>query len=147
MDSMKKTLWMVVLMVAAMGVVGCSDSQEKVYEDQLDLMEKTVGILEGVTDKESAEEAKPELETLSQEGEAIKARAEKLGEPTEEEAKELNEKYSEKMTEVANKMMAEMARVQSNPETNSALEGVLPTVSAPKIEMPKMEMPKFKLPG
>jgi chromosome segregation ATPase len=139
---MKKTLWMVVLMVAAMGVVGCSDSREKVMEDQLDLMEQTVGILEGVTDKESAEEAKPKLEALKEVSEELQARAKKLGKPTEEEAKELQEKYGEKMTEVANKMMAQMMRVQSNLETKSATEGVMPTVSASKIEMPK-----FKLPG
>jgi chromosome segregation ATPase len=139
---MKKTLWMVVLMVAAVGVVGCSDSQEKVYEDQLDLMEDTVGILEGVTDKESAEEAKPKLESLKKVSEELQARAKKLGEPTEEEQKELQEKYGKKMAEVANKMMTEMMRVQSNPETKSAVEGVMPPVSAPKIEMPT-----FKLPG
>ena len=82
---MKKTLWMVVLMVGAMGVVGCSDSREKVTEDGLDLMEEMVGVLEGVTDKESAEEAKPELEALGEQAKELKARAEKLGDPSEEE--------------------------------------------------------------
>ena len=144
---MKKTLWMVVLMVAAVGVVGCSDSRDKVIEDQLDIMEEMVGVLEGVTDKESAEEAKPKLEELSKETEAIQARAEKLGDPTEEEQKELKEKYGEQMTEVAVKIAEQMQRLQSNPETKSVVDGAMPMPSAPKLDMPKMDMSKFKMPG
>ncbi len=118
---MKKTLWMVVLMVGAMGVVGCSDSREKVTEDGLDLMEEMVGVLEGVTDKESAEEAKPKLEELNKEGEELKARAEKLGDPSKEEEKELEEKYGEQMKEVFGKMMAQMARLSAKPEAMAVI--------------------------
>ena len=137
---MMKTRWMVLLMVAAMGVVGCSDSgiettqgqdtaktsdsREKVVEDQLDLINEMIGVLEGVTDKESAEEAKPELEELIKEAEATQARMKELGEPSEEEEKELEEKYGEQMEGVAHKVGAQMGRLRARPEAMAVIREV-----------------------
>ena len=92
---MKKTLGMVVLMIAAMGVVGCSDSHEKVVKDQLELLEKLLGVLEGVTDEESAEAAKSELESIRAEDELIDARLKELGQLKRGEKRELEEEYGQ----------------------------------------------------
>ena len=118
---MSKTQWMVLLMVAAVGVVGCSDSREKVMEDRIDNMKETLGVLEGVTDKESADEARPELEELHREEEKIKGRTMILGDPTKEEGKELDEEYGEQVKELGRKLKKEAMRVNANPETASVL--------------------------
>ena len=218
---MSKTKWMVLLMVAAIGLVGCSktdeetakdleaaekaadapkkveapdvadvakpmlkevakavenneavataveavaaaDSREKIVEEQLVLMTSMVGLLEGVTDKESAEKAKPEFATLNEKGEALKARADKLGEPSTEEEESLKAKYGPQMEAVAGKLMAQMMRLMAKPEAMAILQESMskdsapkteatkietPTIEAPKTEAPKIETPKIKLPG
>jgi hypothetical protein len=141
---MKKTLWMIVLMVAAIGVVGCSDSAkeatpdpdtakeavvapasdsfEAMIQDQMVLMKEMVGVLEGVTDKETAVKAKPELDALNKKGMALKARADKLGKPSAEEEVTLKTKYEKQMEEVGGKMMAQMMRLSAKPEAMKVVQ-------------------------
>ena len=204
-NSMKKTLWMVLLMIAAIGVVGCSktdeetakdleaaeeakdapkkveakdvaavakpmldsltktvadneavakavdavaaiDSRDKVMEDQLGLMASMVGVLEGVTDKATAEKAKPEMKSLNTKAEAVKLRADKLGEPTEEEEKGLKEKYGAQMEEVGGKIMAQMMRLMAKPEVMAIIQDSMSKGSDPKPETSKIEAPKIETP-
>jgi hypothetical protein len=108
---MKKTLGMVVLLIAAMGVVGCSDSHEKVVKDQLSLLEKTVEVLEGVTDKESAEAAKPELEAILAEDELIDARLQELGQLKRGEKRELEEEYGQATKDAVGDLLDQYKRL------------------------------------
>ena len=49
-------------------------------------------------------------------GEALKARADKLGQPSPEEEATLKEKYGKQMEEVGGKIMAQMMRLMAKPE-------------------------------
>jgi hypothetical protein len=142
---MMKTRWMILLMVAAIGVVGCSKSDEETIKDleaaeevadapkevkatdvvdvanvaklanvddvadvaKLANVAKMDDVLEGVTDKATAEKAKPEMESLTKEAEALKARGDELGKP----------------------------------EAMPVIEDSMPKAPAPKIEMPKLKLP------
>jgi hypothetical protein len=104
-----------------------SDSFDAMIQDQLVLMKKMGDVLEGVTDKESAEKAKPELDALNKKGQALKARADKLGKPAEAEEAKLKEKYGKQMEEVGGKMMEQMTRLMAKPE---AMKVVMKSMSA-----------------
>jgi hypothetical protein len=108
----------------AVEAVSSSDSRDKVIVDQLALMTAMTGMLEGVTDKESAEKSKPEFAKLNAKGEVLKARADKLGEPSQEEEGALKAKYGPQMEEIAGKLMAQMMRLSSKPETMAVLNTI-----------------------
>jgi hypothetical protein len=112
---MKKTLGMVVLMIAAMGVVGCSDSHEKVVEDQLELLEKLLGVLEGVTDEESAEASLSELESIRAEDELIDARLQELGQLKRAEKRELAEEYGQATEDAVGDLWDQHQRLEKMP--------------------------------
>ena len=106
----------------AVEAVTSGDSRDKVIKDQLALMTAMTGLLEGVTDKESAEKAKPEFTKLNGKGQALKARADKLGEPSPEEEDALKAKYGPQMEEVGKKMMTQMMRLMAKPEAMAVLK-------------------------
>jgi hypothetical protein len=150
----------------AVEAVSSSDSRDKVFVDQLALMTSMTGVLEGVTDKATAEKAKPELKSLTEKAEVIKARADKLGEPSQEEEEAMKAKYGPQMEAVGSKMMAQMMRLMAKPEAMAVIQQSMskgsaedsspksetpkietPKIEAPKIETPKVEIPKLKMPG
>lgn len=108
---MQKTLGIVVLMIAVMGVVGCSDSHEKVVKDQLDLLKQLDGVLEGVTDEASAEAAKSGLEAIRAEDELIDARLKELGQLKRAEKRELEEEYGQATEDALGDLQDQLQRL------------------------------------
>jgi hypothetical protein len=104
-----------------LALAGCSDSHEKVMSDTVDVLSETNATLEGVTDKASAEAAKPKLEALSERMQALEARGEKLGEPSAAETEALGKKYLPQMMKEGFQLMAAMQRINSNPELREVL--------------------------
>ena len=106
----------------AVAAVASDDSQDKVAEEKLVLLTSLTGILEGVTDKATAEKLKPGLEALVKTAAALKAREKKLGEPTAEEQKGLTEKYGPQMEAGIGKLMVQAKRLMDKPEARAGLQ-------------------------
>jgi hypothetical protein len=107
---------------SAVAAVAPSDSHDKLNKDKLVLMAAMTGVLEGVTDKATAEKSQPELEALVKKAVALKARAEKMGEPTAEEENGMTEKYGAQEEEVTGKLMAQIMRLMEKPEAMAVLQ-------------------------
>jgi len=115
----------------AMALVGCGDSHDKVTADSLDVISDMNDVLDGVNDKASAEAAKPELEALGERMQDIKARAEKLGEPSAEQKQALEEKYKERMGKEVGRIFGNMMRVGMNPEIAGVLDDAMNKLEPP----------------
>jgi len=124
---MIKKLTMVALLVSLTPLVGCgpSDPHERVTEDLMDGMEEITGVLATVTDKASAEAAKPKLEALGTRMEAIKKEMTEIGEPDKAREEALKEKYEERIKKITAGMVKEAKRVMTNPEFRALLTDAL----------------------
>jgi len=126
----KLTILALVLSLAPLSGCGPSDPHEKVMVDMLDCMEEVTEVLAGVTDKASAEAAKPKLEAFGERMKGIQKDMEEVGEPDKEKEEALKEKYEKRMKEVMGKFMKEGMRIGMNPELGAvlkeAMEGISP---------------------
>jgi hypothetical protein len=104
-------------------VAGCGDigSYEDVAKANLELQEEIVGILEGITDRESAEAALPRLKALEQRKLEIDAASAKLGAPAEGDFLRASKLYQEGMREIEERRRKVIERVLSDPEIVAAL--------------------------
>ena len=126
----------------AMALVGCGDSHDKVRSDMLDVISDMNDVLDDVDDKASAEAAKPKLEAIGERMKDLKARADKLGEPSPEQEKELNAKYEERMGKETMRLFGNMMRVGTNPETAPVLDEAMQGIEPPDtLNMGGGEMP------
>jgi hypothetical protein len=111
--------------LTALFLASCgADSKEKVMDDAFSGMEEMVTILEGVSDKASAEKAKPKLEALATKMKKIDGRLEALGLKKEDLQKEMesDEKYKKKMETLMGKMMGTMMKLATNKEVKEILD-------------------------
>ena len=97
-----------------------ADTKEKIAQDSFSAMEEMVSILETISDKASAEAAKPKLEALVSKVDGLKARAKALNISDDEMKKEM-EKNKEKMGELMGKMMGTMMKIGMNKEVQEVL--------------------------
>ena len=102
---------MLFFMLAVLPLVGCSDSHDKVMGDAVSTMEDISGILDGVTDKGSAEAAEGRLESKIEELNSIYERAAALEEPSEETLAELDQKYEERLADLRGDLLRNMFRI------------------------------------
>lgn len=102
---------------------GGADTHAKAASDSAAAMEEFADLLEGVTDKASAEAAKSDLEKLAEKMKAIEERMNALGDPSEEQLAELTK--SEGMDEIMGKLMGEMMRLSTNPEAMAVLQDTM----------------------
>jgi hypothetical protein len=116
-----------------MALAGCSDSHDKVTADTLDIMADMNDVLDGVTDKASAEAAKPKLEAIGERMKDVKARADKLGEPSAEQQEQLKAKYEERMGKEMMRMFGNAMRVGTNPEIAVVLEDAMQGIEPPSM--------------
>ena len=112
------------LALAAFALTSCGgkDDHESLARQSITLMSETVDVLDGVTDKASAEAAKPKLEAIVVKIEDIKKRMTALGEPdeaTQEKLKKVLESEGKKITTM---MMTLMKRFMTNPEILGVLQ-------------------------
>ena len=114
---MKRHLWIASLVVLTAALVGCSDSFEKIAEDQKDLNRDYVAVLKTIKDEATAREAVPKIEALASRGEAIKARFKALGEPTAEDVERALKAFDDSSEKVEDPTM-EIIRLQQNREVS-----------------------------
>lgn len=128
--------------VCAMALAGCSDSHDKVTADTLDIITDMNDVLDDVTDKASAEAAKPKLEAIGERMKDVKARADKLGEPSPEQQEQLKTKYEERMGKEMMRMFGNAMRVGTDPEIAPVLEEAMQGIDPPgAINMGSGDMP------
>lgn len=120
MDGRVSKLAFLGLFLVACG--GSVSDHDEAMEAQMDLMEEMVGILEGVTDKASAEKAKPEMEALGKKAQKLAEEIEKLPQPDQAELKRLQEKYQPRMEEFQKKAMEHMMKLMTYPELSEATQ-------------------------
>lgn len=123
---MKPALAAILTLASALvSACGGASTHEAVSQDMTKAMKDFVATLETVTDKKSAEAAKPKLEAIAKSIQEIQQRMEALGEPPAEKQKELEEKYGKEMEQVMQRMMAASMKLASNPEAMATLQPVL----------------------
>jgi len=102
----------ILTVLLTLAMVGCGgDTHEQAADDLVVLTSEVSGVLEGVEDKQSAEQAKQELTALSDEFRAVGKRLTELGEPDEGLEAELEEKYGEQLNDITKKMNDEVMRI------------------------------------
>jgi hypothetical protein len=109
----------------ALSACGGASTHEAVSRDMTSTMKDFVATLETVTDKKSAEAAKPKLEAIAKSMQEIQKRMEALGEPTAEQQKELEAKHGKEMEQLMQRMVAASMKLASNPEAMATLQPVL----------------------
>ena len=131
---MCKRLLAVVL--CPLGLAGCggaggkkADTQESIARESIKTFSEYADILETITDKASAEKAKPRIERLQKELVDQKARSEQLPNPGHEEAVKLSQKLLPESRAVMLRVEREMKRLQNIP-------GVVESFTAPMLQPP-----------
>jgi hypothetical protein len=110
--------------VAAVVLSGCKSEGESAMSDMVDKQKEIVGILKGIKDKDSAAAAKPKLDKLGKELEAVADRMRKIKLDSTEETK-LREKYESQLKQGMQDMMNEMVRIAQIPGAGEQLGGPL----------------------
>ncbi len=114
-------------LLAAMGCGNGGDlsSREGVLDAQISSMEDFTDAIEGITDKKSAEAAKPKLEAIVKRMQETAAAGKKLGEPTGDEKKRLEAKMEAATKKLDPRMQKIMERLQGDPEAMMVIAGVM----------------------
>ena len=113
------------LLVAMMSMcVGCGgiDSQEEAMAAGLDLQEEMVEILEGVTDKGSAEDAAEEFKDLIERGQELGKKMAELPAASAEEIRQFMDDNKGRMEDIQKRMMAVFQRISKYPELEQAMQ-------------------------
>jgi len=100
------------------------DSKEKVLADSKDMMKEMIEIFNSITDKASAEAAKPKLEALKKKGEEMKKRLEALN--LDKKALDEEAKNDPEMQKLAKDFGAAMMKVAMNKEAQEVLKTMQP---------------------
>ncbi len=104
---------------------GNLSSFEGVLDAQISSMEDFTVALEGITDKKSAEAAKPKLEVIVKRMQEVAAAGEKLGEPTGDEKNQLETKLEAATAKLDPRMEKVMERLQGDPEAMMVVASVM----------------------
>jgi len=106
----------------ASALVSCGkDSHESLAKEGFDLTDEMVKTLEGVTDRASAEAAKPKLEKLVAKHKDLQKRMEALPKADAAAQKALEEKYQARAEELTNKMESVGKSLMMNAEVREVL--------------------------
>jgi hypothetical protein len=122
-----------VLLTSAM--VGCKKSgadakpaksqHETIAEDMIGKMREMVALLKGMKDESSAKDAKPKLTALKTELDALKAKADALGDPPAESAQRWKDQYEKQVQQVTGELMEEFGRVSMDPKLAPYVDGLM----------------------
>lgn len=110
---MKSFVSAVIIVCLAGLCCGCSNEQEELSKDQLDLFEELNEVLASVTDAASIEVAVPKLERLNTELAALTARPAMSERLTKEEREEGIRKYGQDLMEQGRIAAAHVVRISS----------------------------------
>ena len=115
------------LALASLGLSQCGggETHEKIMKDMISVMNRMGDTLSGIKDKASAEAAKGKLTALVDEMKAVKARMDKIGEPTGKLSADLKAKYEKEMMAAVGKMSQGMIKAMAaGPEMAETLKSV-----------------------
>ena len=107
---------------------GCESkpTHESVTQETVDKMEEMVEVMKGIKDEASAKAARPKMEQIKKDMEAIKAKSQALGEPSADVKKKLAEKHKPQMEKLASEMMKEMMRIGFDPKIAPHIKDTMP---------------------
>ena len=105
---MKKAF--LLLLVLPFLLNSCAKRHDSLIEQQISQMEKLTKVLNGITDRASADIAKPKIDTIQQKMAKIKSDMDQLEPPTTEEQAALDEKYGQKMQDASRALMNAYAK-------------------------------------
>jgi len=125
-----RILWALPFLLA----VGCGGSDLSIYEDISDAMiqarKDLADALDDITDKESAEAARPVLVKIAKRENEIYSALEKLGEPGDEERRRFKAKVDAAREEINARMDKTVERLRADPETWAVVEAMMEEVFA-----------------
>jgi hypothetical protein len=103
-------------LLVALSFIVTAQGQEKDSFDSLTgaiikQLGKVADTLASITDKKTAEAAKPKLSEVGKTIQDLQARLEKLGKPSEEEAKALEKKYKDDTLKIISRVQSEAVRL------------------------------------
>jgi|SRR3954447_20475947 hypothetical protein len=127
---MRSATYAVLVFTLGLALVGCKSEAEKQLSEVTDKQTEMVGILKGVTDKESAKAADVKLKAIAKDLTAIFERM-KTTNPPQDEQKRLMEKYKAPQEQARKDMEAEMTRISKIPGAGQELfDGMMEISSA-----------------
>ena len=119
---MKHNVLLIIMgFIASLMLTSCGNKAESLMEKGVSKMEEVASILKTVTDKKSAEAAKPKLAAIAKEMESFQKEVEAL-KLTKEEEKALEDKYKDRMGQAMKDLMSESMRIAQNPELLPVLQ-------------------------
>ena len=104
---------------------GGAASHESVAKESTQVMNNFVTTLESISDKKSAEAARPKLEAIEKSMEELKKKAEALGKASPEVEAKLTEQGKAQMGEIMRRMMAWSMKMAEHPEAMEPIKDVL----------------------
>ena len=84
-------------------------------DDMVVKLREMVDVVKGIKDAESAKAAKPKMQALKKETDALKARADKLGKPSAATERRMKEKHEQELQRLTGEMQVEMMRIIQDP--------------------------------
>jgi hypothetical protein len=117
---------LLVLLGAFAGEAAELKELEAVMKEAISTLGETGNVLATITDKATADKARPELRKLRAKQQELLAKAQKLGKPTEAQEKELNKKYKKGFDAALTKMRAELVRLATEDYAQHALAELKP---------------------
>lgn len=96
------------------------DTYEQALDRQSDLMRRITGVLEGVTDEDSAKKAAPRLEELSARLQRLAMRMNELPPPSFEESQRLTRERAEGRTQSRRESARQMQKIEQYPALKEA---------------------------
>lgn len=104
---------------------GGGDPYEELATEQMDLQEQMIGVLTKITDTESAEKHKGDLQDITKQIQELNKKAEAMEQPSEEVENALKQKMSAKMAPLMEAYTKQFGRLMSDPQIMEILEPVM----------------------
>lgn len=124
------------LLPIVLAIAGCGGgSRESAANETVAAMNDYVKILEGVTDKASAEKARPKLNDIASRLDGILKDVGAMKEPSEAEAKKVEEIMQKAMDSISDRMDKVMERLGSNPDLQMALTEPVMAISGKMMQL------------
>jgi hypothetical protein len=104
---------------------GCGDSIDAAAKEEIKLLERKAAVLDKIKDKESAQEARAELEEINQKEKELTERMKKLTKDQKpEKVLEIRLKYEEAETKVKSRLRQARTKALEHKDAAAALKGI-----------------------
>ena len=107
---MKTSILLLLALALPLLLSSCGKGHDSLIEQQIAQMEKLTKLLNGITNKASADIAKPKIDTIQAKMAKIKSDMDKLEAPTAEEQAALDKKYGQRMKDANMALMKAYAK-------------------------------------